>query len=367
LVTDIIVFLKENKPLLTLLTPFAITVFLLPRLAKLASKIGLIDRPGRRKIHLKAKPLIGGLAMSLAVALTGLLFIPLFNLRGFYAGLVLLVITGFLDDFGELNHRYKFVAQITAAVFIMYFSKVYLHTFGDLLSIGTIDFHFSAPIITIIGTVGVCNAINMIDGLDGLAGGICLTAFATFAYLAFIDNHTSLMLLSLAICGALSAFLIYNWHPSKLFMGDAGSLFLGFTAAFVSIALTQEPGSLIRPVSPLLVLTVPIVDTLTVMTKRLMKGKNPFHADKGHLHHILLKLGFSNRQTASIIILLSALFSSIAIAGDVLKIPEYYLFLFFMAYFAAYFTASFYVRKLIRNRKKLLILFNPSFLQRKHE
>ena len=298
--------------------------------------------------------------MSLAVALTGLLFIPLFNMRGFYAGLVLLVITGFLDDFGELNHRYKFVAQIVAAVFIMYFSKVYLHTFGNLLAFGSIDFDMLAIPMTIIGIVGVCNAINMIDGLDGLAGGISLATFSSFTFLAFISNRPVLMLLGLSICGSLLAFLIYNWHPAKLFMGDAGSLFLGFAAGFMSIALTQGQNSLITPVTPLLVLAVPIVDTVTVMTKRLIKGKNPFHADKRHLHHILLKMGYSKRQTASIIILLSALFSSIAVAGSLLKIPEYYLFFFFMAYFAAYFTASFFIKKLVKNREKLLLRFNTS-------
>ena len=350
---DFIGFLRENKPCLTLLLPFGITFFLLPHLGQLASGIGLVDHPGKRKIHREPRPLIGGLGMSLAVALTGLLFIPLFNMRGFYAGLVLLVIIGFLDDFGELDHRYKFFVQIIAAVFIMYFSNVYLYTFGDLLSSGPINFHFSVPIITIIGTVGVCNAINMIDGLDGLAGGICLAAFASFAFLAFVGNHPTLLLLSLAICGSLIAFLKYNWNPSKLFMGDAGSLFLGFAAAFISISLTQHENSLVKPVAPLLVLAVPIVDTVTVMIKRLMKGKNPFHADKAHLHHILLKLGFSRRQTASIIILLSVLFCSVAIAGTLLRIHEYYLFFFFMAYFTAYFTASFHLKKMIRNRAKL--------------
>ena len=340
--------------------PFAITAFLLPSLGRLASRIGLVDHPNRRKIHIKPRPLVGGLAMSLAVALTGLLFIPLFNMRGFYAGLVLLVVTGFLDDFGELNHRYKFVAQIVAAVFIIYFSKVYLHTFGNLLAFGSIDFDMLAIPMTIIGIVGVCNAINMIDGLDGLAGGISLATFSSFTFLAFISNRPVLMLLGLSICGSLLAFLIYNWHPAKLFMGDAGSLFLGFAAGFMSIALTQGQNSLITPVTPLLVLAVPIVDTVTVMTKRLIKGKNPFHADKRHLHHILLKMGYSKRQTAAIIILLSTLFSSIAVAGSLLKIPEYYLFFFFMAYFAAYFTASFFIKKLVKNREKLLLRFNTS-------
>ena len=338
--------------------PFAITVFLLPSLKGLASRIGLVDHPNRRKIHIKPRPLVGGLGMSLAVALTGLLFIPLFNMRGFYAGLVLLVVTGFLDDFGELNHRFKFVAQIIAAVFLMYFSQVYLHTFGDLLAFGPIDFDMLAIPMTIIGIVGVCNSINMIDGLDGLAGGIGLTAFGSFAFLSFISGKPVLMLISLSICGSLLAFIIYNWHPAKLFMGDAGSLFLGFAAGFLSIALTQDQNSLITPVTPLLVLGVPIVDTVTVMTKRMMKRKNPFYADNRHLHHILLKMGYSKRQTASIIILLSALFSSIAIAGSLLKIPEYYLFFFFMSYFAVYFSVSFFIKDLVKNRAKLLVHFN---------
>jgi len=334
-----------------------ITAFLLPRLGKLASRIGLVDHPNRRKIHKHPKPVVGGIAMSLAVALTGLLFIPLLNLRGFYAGLVLLVITGFLDDFNELNHRYKFAAQIIAAVLIIHFSKTSLHTFGDLLSIGSIDFNMITVPITIISLVGVCNSINMIDGLDGLAGGTCLTAFSSFAYLSFMNNNPALMLLSLCICGSLIAFLIYNWHPSKLFMGDAGSLFLGFAAAFISIALTQGQDSFVRPVAPLLVLAVPIVDTLTVMIKRLMKGKNPFRPDRGHLHHILLRLGYSKRQTAIIITILSGIFCSVAIAGNAFQIPEYYLFFFFMSYFVSYFTASFYVRKMIRNRAKLSFSF----------
>jgi UDP-GlcNAc:undecaprenyl-phosphate/decaprenyl-phosphate GlcNAc-1-phosphate transferase len=319
-------------------------VFLLPRLGKLASRYGLIDFPDRRKIHRKPRPLVGGLAISLAVAVSGLLFIPLGNLRGFYAGAVLLVITGFLDDFNEISPRYKFVAQIIAAVFIMYFSNVYLHTFGDLLSFGPIVFHFSAPIITIISIVGVCNSVNMIDGIDGLAGSICLAAFASFAFLSFVDSDTTLMLLSLAICGSLVAFLIFNWHPSKLFMGDAGSGFLGFSAAFISIALTQHYNSLVKPVVPLLVLTVPIVDTFTVIIKRLLIGKNPFYPDRAHFHHTLLRIGYGQRKAAGAIIVVSCFFCSVAIAGTLLPIPEYYLFSLFLVYFAFYFTASFFTR-----------------------
>ena len=344
---------------LSFAVPLFITLFVLPKFSHLASAIGLVDQPGRRKVHTTPRPLVGGLAMSLGVAIGCLLFTPLTtitgygggSMRGFYAGLVILVLIGFFDDFREVNHRLKFLGQIIAAVMVVYFSRVSLTTFGDLLHLGSIDFPSLGLPMTVLGIVGVINALNMIDGVDGLAGGVSLAAFASFAFLSFIDGHRTIMLLCLAISGALVAFLKYNWHPSQLFMGDAGSLFLGFSASFVSIVITQEPGSLVKPVAPLLVLAVPITDTLTVMTKRVMKGKSPFYADKTHLHHILLKYGFTKRQTSAIIIALSALFCLLAIAGTLLEIPEYDLFLVFLIYFFSYFSASFFVKRILHTRR----------------
>ena len=347
------------KALLSLLVPLAVTFFILPRFAHMATYIGLVDIPNRRKLHRMPKPLVGGLAMSLGVAFGCLLFIPLNfikgyaggGLRGYYAGSVLLVVIGFFDDFKEVHHRLKFFAQIIAAILIVLFSRVSLVTFGDLLSFGSINFPLLAIPMTILGTVGVINALNMIDGVDGLAGGISLVAFSAFAVLSYIDGHVVTLLLCLALCGAIIAFLWYNWNPAKLFMGDAGSLFLGFTASFVSIVLTQEQGSIVRPVAPLLVLAVPITDTLTVMIKRMIRGKSPFYADRTHLHHVLLKFGFTKRQTTSIIIAMSSAFSLLALAGTVFEFPEYSLFMIFLAYFFAYFLSSFFVKRALRNHR----------------
>ena len=344
---------------LSFAVPLGITLFVLPKFAHIASALGLVDQPGRRKVHKTPRPLVGGLAMSLGVAIGCLLFMPMTlikgpggsSMRGFYAGLVILVLIGFFDDFREVHHRLKFLVQIIAAVMVVYFSRVSLTTFGDLLHLGSIDFPPLGIPMTVLGIVGVINALNMIDGIDGLAGGVSLVAFASFAFLAFVDGHTTIMLLCLAISGALVAFLKYNWHPSRLFMGDAGSLFLGFSAGFVSIDITQDTGSLVKPVAPLLVLAVPITDTLIVMTKRVIKGKSPFYADKTHLHHILLKFGFTKRQTAVIIIAMTAAFSLLAIAGTLLDIPEYDLFLIFLIYFFSYFSASFFVKRILHNRR----------------
>ncbi|MEW6110025.1 MAG: MraY family glycosyltransferase [Nitrospirota bacterium] len=341
------------KIFLTFAASLVITLLVLPRLAHIASYIGLIDNPGKRKVHKNPKPLIGGIGIMIGISVSLLMFAPFHNLRGFYAGLLLLAIIGFLDDFRELHHSWKFAAQIVAVLFMIYLSNTILHSFGDLLSFGSISFNRASIFLTVFSTVGVINAINMIDGVDGLAGGVSLVAFISFSFLAYISNRTELMLLSLAFSGALIAFLRYNWHPSSLFMGDAGSLTLGFTLTFLSIALTQGKNSLIPPVAPLMILTVPIADTLTIMTKRMMKGRSPFHADKAHLHHILLRFGLSKRRTSGVIILSSALFSSIAILGTMYKTPEYYLFSVFMAYFIIYFISSFYIKKMLRRIKKV--------------
>lgn len=243
-------------------TSFLGTVFILPMLFSVASKIGLLDYPSSRKVHTNPKPLIGGLGMLTALVVSSLLFIRVSELSGFYAGVIMLVIVGFLDDHNDLNHRWKFIVQILASVIMMYYGGDVLFSFGDLLSLGPINTGIFTIPVTIFCTVGVINAINMIDGLDGLAGGISLVAFISFAILSYLNGQVELMLLSIALSGTVIGFLRYNWYPSKLFMGDAGSLFLGFALAFLSIAITQKDNSLVPPVVPLLILAIPIVDTL---------------------------------------------------------------------------------------------------------
>jgi UDP-GlcNAc:undecaprenyl-phosphate GlcNAc-1-phosphate transferase len=324
------------------------TYMLLPRLSNIASKIGLVDHPSQRKIHMEPKPLVGGIAMMAGICLTSILFVPLTNLRGVFAGMTILVVTGFLDDFKELDHRLKFLAQICAAAAMMIFSKTVLHNFGNLLAFGDIELGVLSVAITIISTVGVINALNMIDGLDGLSGGVSLVAFLSFSVFAYINGQTHLVLLNLAFCGALVAFLRYNVHPARLFMGDAGSMMLGFSLAFMSIAVTQGKCCVVPPVGPLLVLAVPIVDTLIVMTIRKVSGKSPFNADRLHFHHVLLRFGFNRTAVVLIIVSLTAGFSVFATAGTLLEIPDYYMFAVFMAYFFLCLIASIKLKKVYR-------------------
>lgn len=339
--------------LLSFIFPATLSVLLFPKLIKIALRIGLMDHPGGRKVHSKPKPVVGGLGMAIVLLLTCMLLIPLGGLRGYWAGMALLVLTGLLDDFQEICHQCKFAAQFAAVVCMILYSNILLQSFGNLLGLGEIRLGITAVPVTVIAVVGVINSVNMIDGLDGLAGGIALVAFAAFAFLFYWSGNHGLMMVNIALAGTLAGFLIFNWHPAKMFMGDAGSLFIGFSLAFMAIAVSQTPGSRIYPVVPLLVLSLPIADALTLMTKRLLNGKNPFQADKQHLHHMFMRIGLSRQATVVAIICFSTLMAISAIAGVILQVPEHFLFYFFLTCFAAYFAASFFVKDMMKvNRKK---------------
>jgi UDP-GlcNAc:undecaprenyl-phosphate GlcNAc-1-phosphate transferase len=330
------------------LTSLGVAVILMPRLARIGTQVGLVDRPNSRKVHRRAKPLVGGLGMILAFAMSCILYVPLTGMRGFFAGVVLLFVIGFLDDYKELGHRWKFVGQVVAALLMISLSDVYLSNFGNLLYFGDIHFGLLALPLTVFCIVGLTNAINMIDGLDGLAGSIALVAFIAFAILSYMGEQWNYFFIALALGGAALGFLRYNWRPAKIFMGDAGSLFLGFALVYLSIIMTQGASSFVRPVVPLLILAVPITDTITLMVKRAMAGKSPFHADSYHLHHILIRMGLSKRMAVVSILLVSTLFALTAILGTLFSIPDYYLFLTFMVYFTVYFATSFYLKQILR-------------------
>ncbi|MBF0472171.1 MAG: undecaprenyl/decaprenyl-phosphate alpha-N-acetylglucosaminyl 1-phosphate transferase [Nitrospirae bacterium] len=320
---------------LTFLVSLLVTVFVLPRLSRVASRIGLMDFPdSKRKVHKSPKPLVGGIGMGMGILMSSLFFIPLTDLRGVFIGTALLMIIGFLDDFSELDHKIKFLAQIIAAILMMVSSKAMLISFGHLIPGINFEMNiFIAAPLTVFCAVGVMNSINMIDGLDGLAGGVSMVGFISMGILAYFNSQMVIGLLCLALLGAVIGFLIYNWNPSKLFMGDSGSLFLGLMLAFLSIITTQ--GGLVKspPVAPLLILGVPIIDTLRLMVKRIKQKRNPFAADKDHIHHILLKKCNNEVKGAVLIIIsISAILSIIAIAGTYFKVPEYYMFAVFVIY-----------------------------------
>jgi UDP-GlcNAc:undecaprenyl-phosphate GlcNAc-1-phosphate transferase len=344
----------EIRSLLTFLAAFFSALYVMPNLSHIANRIGLIDIPNDRKLHLRPRPLVGGIGIVIAATFSSLVFISLQGLRGYFAGLAVLLLVGFFDDFQEVGHKKKFLAQIVATTLLVYLSKVYLADFGNLLGFGSIivpDISWLTLAVTVFCVVGGTNAVNMIDGIDGLAGGVTLVAFLTFAALASLAGNNVLMLLNLALAGAVLGFLRYNWAPSMLFMGDAGSLCLGFSLSFMAIALTQGEGSLIKPVIALLVLAVPISDTLVVMIKRVMKGRSPFEPDKTHLHHLFVKHGLDGYIPVKTILLLCVFLSAIGVTGAILRIYQPVLFGVFIGYFILNWHADFIVGKVSKSLK----------------
>lgn len=346
----------ELRTILVFLAAFFATLFVLPKLANIAHRIGLVDHPNERKVHKTPRPLVGGIGMMISATFSALVLIPISGLRGYFLGVALLLLIGFFDDFREIGHRQKFVAQIIATALLIYFSKVSLTSFGDLVGLGVIDISGSnllAWSVTVFCVVGVINAINMIDGLDGLAGGISFLAFLTFAiHASLIENH-NLMLLNLALAGAVLGFLNYNWSPSILFMGDAGSLCLGFSLAFMSLAVTQGGGETVSPVVPLLILAVPITDTVIVMIKRVARGESPFKPDKYHLHHIFLRYGMGRVGAVKVILCLSGILCILSLLGPIKKISDYNLFLIYLVYAFTYVLSSLYIVLVFRHGGKI--------------
>lgn len=318
-------------------------------LASHAEKLGFIDHPdGKRKIHTVAKPLVGGIGIVTGVLITMLLFMPFWQNVGLIIAMLMIVTIGAIDDRHDVSFKIRFLVQTGATASIMYFGGTVLHSFGDLFGFGSIETGMLAWPITLFCVVGVINAVNMTDGLDGLAGGTSLIAFGAFGMLAWLNNQPELTYISIAFVGALAAFLRFNWHPSKLFMGDAGSMSLGFVLAFFAIEVTQKTGSVISPAAALLVLALPITDTITVMVKRVLKGQSPFHPDKTHLHHVIKAMGFNHRKVVILIISMTIVSSSIAVIGTLMNFPDYILFTIYFCCFTAYFAASYKLRAIYR-------------------
>lgn len=291
----------------TLFLAVLITIGMTPLISSLAIRNNLVDLPGVRKVHSRPIPRIGGIAMACGA------FVPLLFwhytdrfVLAYLAGAAILVFFGLLDDFHDLPPKVKFSGQILAALIVIVGGGVQISSLGMLLpDMMQLPAMVGVP-LTLVAIVGATNAINLSDGLDGLAGGICLLIFSALGYLSYLEASPVIGLIALALVGVLFGFLRFNTHPATIFMGDAGSQFLGFSAATLAIALTQTRPTL-SPVLPLILLGFPILDTLTVMVTRIAQKRSPFSADKNHFHHHLLGLGLQQSESVLIIYVLQTL------------------------------------------------------------
>ena len=291
-----------------------VTLVLIPIFSRLALRIGAIDMPAPRKVHLLPVPRIGGAAMALGAFLPIILWARADDfVRAYLAGSGILIVFGLADDLKSLNYKLKFLGQLGAALVIIIYGGVKITYLGSLLPDDMVLMNWSAVALTLIVIVGVTNAINLADGLDGLAGGISLLGFCCIAYLAYLMESQEVFLIALCLSGTIFGFLRFNTYPASIFMGDSGSQLLGFTAVVLSIKVTQEHTAL-SPVLPLIILGFPILDTLTVMAERIGGGRSPFSSDKNHFHHRLIALGFFHTEAVFIIYFIQSLMVMAAMA-----------------------------------------------------
>jgi UDP-GlcNAc:undecaprenyl-phosphate GlcNAc-1-phosphate transferase len=280
---------------------------LIPLFKTYAVQLEAMDIPNGRSVHSYPKPKVGGIAMTVGFLIPVLLWSPKDPFSASVViGSLIVVTLGFFDDRHSLDYKSKFVGQIIAALVVTLQGGVMIKSLGTLLPQGVVLPDWLSLPLTVLVIVGVTNAVNLSDGLDGLAGGISLLSFSCIAFLAYQFGQYTVAIIAVAAVGAIFAFLRFNTYPAVIFMGDAGSLLLGFLAVTLSLKLTQ--GNLpVTPLFPLILLGLPILDTLTVMLERLAEGKSPFVADKRHFHHKLMKLGFHHQEAVFVIYILQAL------------------------------------------------------------
>jgi UDP-GlcNAc:undecaprenyl-phosphate/decaprenyl-phosphate GlcNAc-1-phosphate transferase len=302
----------DNRIIFAAIASFITVLIVTPLVMKLAIKIGAIDKPNKRKVHERVMPRLGGLAIFIGVII-GYFVAGLYKERiiSISLGALLIIMIGILDDKFELSAKVKLIGQILAACIVV--SSGLTIDFISIPFLARFDLGFFAIPITIFWIVAITNAINLIDGLDGLAAGISAISIATIAIMAGFYGKFLILTLALIILASTIGFLFYNFHPAKIFMGDTGALFLGYSISILSLLGLYKSVTLFSLVVPIIILGVPIFDTTYAIIRRIV-NKQPISApDKSHLHHRILALGFSHKTTVLIIYGMGVLFSICAI------------------------------------------------------
>lgn len=306
--------LRINDVLYIILITFIASFFLVFIAKRIAKHVNAMDMPNKRKVHQKPMPRLGGLAIFLAFLLGYILYgEPTNQMNSILIGGFILVLSGMIDDINPIKARYKLICQVIASLIVVIYGELY---FNHLTLLG-FDFIFPTwvnMILSIIFMVAIINAINLIDGIDGLAAGVSSIYFLTIAILAFILNKLGGLdiILSLIMLGATLGFLVHNFPPAKIFMGDTGSMFLGFMIAVIAL-LGYKVATITSVIIPLIILFVPLVDVILAIFRRILKKESIATPDKEHLHHQLLRMTSSPTKTVLIIYLFNIIFSAISI------------------------------------------------------
>lgn len=288
------------------------TLLITPLIIRMAIKFKAVDRPNNRKIHNGSKPTLGGLAIFIGVAAGFIYLQPVHDqMTAIIIGAFIMIVTGVIDDIVDIRPLYKLFGQIAAAVVVIQSGLVI-----EKLTIpfmGTVYLGSLGIVITLLWIVGASNAINLIDGLDGLAAGVSAIGLTSILVMAIMDYRIIVVYLTIILIGSCLGFLVHNFHPSKIFMGDTGALFLGYSIAIVSMLGLLKNVAFFSFIVPIIVLAIPIFDTIHAIIRRTIKKQGIATPDKNHLHYELMKMGYSHRASVLIIYAFSAFFGVMAI------------------------------------------------------
>ncbi|MFN4214104.1 glycosyltransferase family 4 protein [Exiguobacterium sp.] len=279
---------------IAMLVSFVMAILITPLVRRFAYLIGAVDHPNARKVHVRPMPRIGGLAIFIAFLIGYALLLPASRYNdAILIGAVVIILTGLIDDRFQLSARVKLMGQMIATVVVLHSGmriEMINLPFDQQLYLGS----WSIP-VTVLWLIGITNAINLIDGLDGLAAGVSSIALGTIALLAIIQGNVYLTMMALLLLASTLGFLVHNFYPAKIFMGDTGALFLGYMLAVFSL-IGFKNVTLFSLVVPVLLLGLPISDTIFAIVRRLVQGRPPMSPDKSHMHHQLIDMGFTTRQ-----------------------------------------------------------------------
>lgn len=342
---------------------FLATVAALELLRRHAGRFGLVSHPGAHRLHSHPTPLVGGLGVFAGIVV-GVCLLPIDqDLR--YAVLAagaVLVVVGVWDDIKDASFVPRFLAQALAVSLLAYIADVSLRELGSI-------FNTSHPMalgrwgiaLTIFAAVGVINAVNMSDGLDGLAGGLALVTCGALLVASYLSGHGGYVPFLGVTVAALAGFMLYNaripgFGAARLYLGDAGSLLIGFILAWFLIAMSQGEARAIEPVTALWIFALPLFDTVAALLRRPIQGRSPFRADRTHYHHYLREMGLSVNRTLMTSLACAAVLASIGLYGEFHGVSEHVMFYGFLSVFAAYFALMLYldanIGKLLNLRRR---------------
>ncbi|MUK38121.1 UDP-N-acetylglucosamine--undecaprenyl-phosphate N-acetylglucosaminephosphotransferase [Aliivibrio fischeri] len=329
---------------LELVFTFFISLSILFMMRKVAQQINLVDKPNERKHHTGAIPLVGGISICIAFIhflLSHTDLLP--NHKLYLVSIFILTLVGAIDDKIDLSFKIRLLIQAVLSVAMMLIADIQLNQLGNMFGFGQMNLSGIGLgyVITVLAVIGAINAFNMVDGIDGLLGGLSIVTFAGLGSVLYLDGQLNLAYLCLVLIVIIFPYVLLNLgvftRRYKVFMGDAGSMLIGFTVIwFLLLASQNGTKAPLRPVTALWLIAVPLMDMAAIMVRRIRRGDSPFKPDREHLHHIFQRLGFSSLQTLLIICGIAAAYAIFGIFGEILNIPEFVMFYLFIGCFGVY-------------------------------